>query len=197
MEAIKSTSANMFSPTTEQPTNNLSEVKRAPPVLRQTGDGFNQSTSAAGGDPLRNVTRQIDNHLNHAGISANEKIEFPFKRDYDILFHDLEPYRLNLMADSETLRILLTSSTDMKMWKGEFLATYLEDISRKTGREVSFVQFLELLHKALLCQQSNKSQTIRGEKKHIFIDLLCYQDLQLLKARKGQGIKNVSSSVDP
>ena len=61
----------------------------------------------------------------------------------------------------------------MKMWKNEFPAEYLEDISKRTGREMSYLQFIQLLNQAILSQSSTE--------KSIFIDLMGYQDLQLLK----------------
>ena len=42
------------------------------------------------------------------------------------------------------------------MWKGQFNSEYLEDISKKTGRELTFVQFIELLNQALVSLDSNK-----------------------------------------
>lgn len=64
-----------------------------------------------------------------------EEISLPFKRDYEILFHESEPFKLTMTATEQTLTIFLVSYADSKMWKGEFPGSYLEDISRKTGRE--------------------------------------------------------------
>ena len=111
--------------------------------------------------------------------------ELPFTRDYQIVFHEQEPFKLSLTATDESMSIILFCLQTMKFWKGEFPARYLEDISRKTGREQTYRQFLELLNEALTSLDSNRDQTVLSKKKHIFIDLLGYEDLQLLKARKG------------
>jgi hypothetical protein len=44
-----------------------------------------------------------------------------------------------------------------------------------------------MLHQALVSHDSNKDS--QNKKKHLFIDLLGYQDLQLLKAKRGDGLK--------
>lgn len=45
---------------------------------------------------------------------------------------------------------------EIKFWKGEYQAEYLEDISRKTGRELAYKEFVELINHALISQDSNK-----------------------------------------
>ena len=61
------------------------------------------------------------------------------------------------------------------MWKGEFTARYLEEICRKTGRERTYETFIHMLVTSL----ENK----KGSSK-TYIDLLAFEDLQLLKAKK-------------
>jgi hypothetical protein len=56
----------------------------------------------------------------------------------------------------DTMSVLLVSQVDYKIWKGEFKSEYLEDISRKTGRELSYLQFVQMLNQALMAQESNK-----------------------------------------
>lgn len=48
------------------------------------------------------------------------------------------------------------STADAQLWKGEYQAEYLEDISRKTGREITYKEFVELINHALVSQDSNK-----------------------------------------
>lgn len=52
-----------------------------------------------------------------------------------------------------------------------------------------------------MAQDSNKDFKTRQKNRHIFIDLMGYQDLQLLKQRRGPGLKmssiSSSSSIDP
>lgn len=62
------------------------------------------------------------------------------------------------------------------MWKGEFTSHYVEEITRKTGKERSFTVFIEMLNSAITQAKGSSS---------FFVDLLAVQDLQLLKARKG------------
>ena len=83
------------------------------------------------------------------------------------------------------------------MWRAEFNSEYLEDISRKTGRELTYLQFVQMVHDAVVAQNVSPS---RAQGKQLFIDLLGYQDLQLLKAgKKGGGLKmnQQSNFVDP
>ena len=134
--------------------------------------------------------------MNNYSISKSsgfQAVNIPFKRDYEIVFHETEPFKLCLNAQADGLSILLFSHGSTVVWKGDFAANYLEGISRKTGREVTYQQFVEMLNTSIVASKTQSS-------KHIFIDLLCYQDLQLLKARRGQGLKQSnmsSSSVDP
>ena len=58
------------------------------------------------------------------------------------------------------------------MWKGEFPAGYLEDISRKTGREMAFPEFMGMLDQALTQQEDSKKVEVLN--KHLFIDLMGY-----------------------
>ena len=59
--------------------------------------------------------------------------------EYNINFHENDPYKVSISATSDNLTFLLISMLDHKMWKAEFPSEYLEDISRKTGRELSFL----------------------------------------------------------
>lgn len=49
-----------------------------------------------------------------------ENIVFPFVRDYIIVFHEQELYKLNITASEDILSILLISQSDFAMWKAEF-----------------------------------------------------------------------------
>jgi hypothetical protein len=60
-------------------------------------------------------------------------------------------------------------------WIGEFSAKYIEEMSLKTGNFKKFSLFVKMLSSAL----SKASETV-------FIDLLTFQDLEALKARKQQ-----------
>jgi len=59
------------------------------------------------------------------------------------------------------------------MWRADFKSTYLEDICRKTGQPKTYLEFSQMLKKAL------------GETcDDVFVDLLNLSDLQLLKGQK-------------
>lgn len=131
--------------------------------------------------------RNLEQSLGVAVAPRIEKITLPFKREYEIVFHGHEIFKIALTAQLDSLSILLMSKTELKLWKGEYQAEYLEDISKKTGRELAFKEFIELINQALTSQDSNKLKESRNKQQQIFIDLLGYQDLQLLKARRGPG----------
>ena len=52
-----------------------------------------------------------------------------------------------------------------------------------------------MINQALTSQDSNKLKESRNKQQQIFIDLLGYQDLQLLKARRGPGLKASAASI--
>jgi len=55
------------------------------------------------------------------------------------MFHENDYYKVSVNATNECLHLLLISLIDHKMWKAEYPAEYLEDICRKTGRELSYL----------------------------------------------------------
>ena len=69
-----------------------------------------------------------------------KKYEVPFKADFQIVFHEHKVYRLTLDAKSDSLSLLLTSAAGagLSIWKADFKADYLENICRKTGRELNY-----------------------------------------------------------
>jgi hypothetical protein len=85
---------------------------------------------------------------------------------------------LILEATEERLDITLEERFDVNMWKGEYTSKYIEEICRKTGKERSFPVFMQLLLTAISSNQKGSS--------NLFIDLLGFQDLQLLKAKRSQ-----------
>jgi hypothetical protein len=74
-----------------------------------------------------------------ADLQTVKEVTLPFRQEYNICFHDNEPYQVSVNATQECLHLLLIQLVDHKMWKGEFPADYLEDISRKTGRELTYI----------------------------------------------------------
>ena len=61
----------------------------------------------------------------------------------------------------------------MWAWKAEFNSQYLEEITRKTGKPMSYEQFVSMLNHSLNAQEPSA-----------FVDLLNFHDLQLLKGQK-------------
>ena len=60
----------------------------------------------------------------------------------------------------------------MRMWRSEFKSSYLEEISKKTGQQLSYCKFVQMI-----------MQVFRGTDKSVYIDLLDLNDLQLLKGK--------------
>jgi hypothetical protein len=60
----------------------------------------------------------------------------------------------------------------MRMWRSEFKSSYLEEISKKTGQQLSYCKFVQMI-----------VQAFRGTDKSVYIDLLDLNDLQLLKGK--------------
>lgn len=107
-----------------------------------------------GGTSQNFMSRQHEGLLQRTEPTpVKQAVTFPFKREYELVFHDCDIYRIMVDASESSLTFLLASLQDHKMWKGEYQAEYLEDISRKTGRELSFLQFMQMLNEALISQE--------------------------------------------
>ena len=65
---------------------------------------------------------------------------------------------------------------DVHMWRGDFTSKYLEEITKKTGKERTYPVFIQLLQGSILNSPGFG---------HFFLDLLGFQDLILLKAKSG------------
>lgn len=115
-----------------------------------TQQDFNQ------GDSLQFQDRRMDSVIEAATAAKIEKLTLPFKREYEIVFHEQDLFKIQLVATSDQLTLLVMRTGEIKFWKGEYQAEYLEDISRKTGRELSYKEFVELINHALVSQDSNK-----------------------------------------
>ena len=66
--------------------------------------------------------------------------------------------------------------SDNERWCGSFSAEYVEEICAKTGNFKKFAVFVRMLATAF----ARNSQSV-------FVDLLTYADLELLKSRKPNG----------
>uniref|UniRef100_A0A7S1XTT5 Coiled-coil domain-containing protein 61 n=1 Tax=Phaeomonas parva TaxID=124430 RepID=A0A7S1XTT5_9STRA len=73
-------------------------------------------------------------------------------------------------------RLVVEAEEDLgggRRWRADFSASYIQDLTHKTGNFKTFDVFVRMLYAGL-----------RGDSDSVFIDLLTYQDLELLKARK-------------
>lgn len=87
-----------------------------------------------------------------------------------------QDYQISLEATNERLTLIVEDRFDVHMWRGDFTSKYLEEITRKTGKERSYEVFVQMLQGTILNQKGFS---------HFFIDLLGFQDLILLKAKSG------------
>ena len=61
-----------------------------------------------------------------------------------------------------------------RCWQAEFKAEYLTEITRKTGRPMSYLEFLQTL-----------TNSLESRDPLSYVDLLDFNDLQVLKGQKG------------
>ncbi|CAM9726775.1 unnamed protein product, partial [Ectocarpus sp. 4 AP-2014] len=79
-------------------------------------------------------------------------------------------------AAGSTLRVEVETEDGKFRWCGEFPARYVEGITQKTGSAKKFPVFVKMLLAALGHDSSSSGS--------VFVDLLTYADLELLKARR-------------
>ncbi|CAM9880362.1 unnamed protein product, partial [Ectocarpus fasciculatus] len=79
-------------------------------------------------------------------------------------------------AAGSTLRVEVETEDGKSRWCGEFPARYVEGITQKTGSAKKFPVFVKMLLAALGHDSSGSGS--------VFVDLLTYADLELLKARR-------------
>ncbi|KAG1657337.1 hypothetical protein FOA52_003760 [Chlamydomonas sp. UWO 241] len=88
-------------------------------------------------------------------------------------FHGVD-YELSVStSNDDTLSIEIEQTMDAARWRGDFTSRYIEDITSKTGNFKKFPVFVKMLLSAV--KQASDS---------VFVDLLTYQDLEVLKTRK-------------
>lgn len=87
----------------------------------------------------------------------------------------LSAYRNSSFDSTFRLLIDIENKQTCEMWRGDYQQKYIEDICAKTGRQMGFSQFVQLLKQSFL------------QKDNLFLDLLTQHDLMVLKARK-QGL---------
>jgi hypothetical protein len=81
---------------------------------------------------------------------------------------------LCVRAQADVLSIELEQKYDTSFWRNTFTAAYIEDLTQKTGNRKNFGDFVRMLASAV--KSPNLAQ--------LNIDILTYQDLEDMKARK-------------
>merc|ERR1712070_1342405 len=97
-------------------------------------------------------------------------------QEVEVTFHNVD-YILTLdaPASAEAVIIEVERKSDGNRWRGNFAARYIEEITHKTGNFKKFPVFLKML-----------SSSLTQESDSVFIDLLTYDDLEMLKNRKSK-----------
>merc|ERR1719410_3092099 len=95
-----------------------------------------------------------------------------YERELKHKFNDSIYYVRSLRQD-KNLHVEVEQAETGYKWKNQFANSYIEEITSKTGNFKPFDKFCRMIYSAL---ESNNSS--------VFIDLLTYQDLEILKTRK-------------
>lgn len=69
-------------------------------------------------------------------------------------------------ANEQECKIQVQDNKCVKIWKNEFSSSYIEEITAKTGRKKSYLEFLRMFMKGVL-----------GSDSSIFLDLLGLNEL--------------------
>ncbi|CAM9602017.1 unnamed protein product, partial [Pylaiella littoralis] len=91
-----------------------------------------------------------------------------------LVFHGVAHVLTTSVVAGSTLRVEVETEDGKSRWCGEFPARYVEGITQKTGSAKKFPVFVKMLLAAL----------VHGSSDSVFVDLLTYADLELLKARR-------------
>ncbi len=106
---------------------------------------------------------------------------FPFRLQTSLTFSGSQDFVVTLEATEDKGALFLVEDKyDISTWRGEFSPAYLVEITRKTGKEKTYSQFMGTIGTAL---KRNGTQPF-GAQQQFFVDILCYDDLQLLKAKR-------------
>eukprot|EP01084_Bolivina_argentea_P043083 79409_1 len=95
-------------------------------------------------------------------------------------------YYVRASCRDRTLYVEVEQEDSGHKWKNQFIHSYIEEMTTKTGNFKTFDKFCRMIYSAL---QSNDNGSV-------FIDLLTYQDLEILKARKAAKAGNETQSLN-
>merc|ERR1719210_1431430 len=84
-------------------------------------------------------------------------------------FHDT-PYVVSVTGDSESLKIEVEHAEDGKRWRAKFAASFIEEITQRTGNAKKFDIFVRMMLSAL-AQESDS----------VYLDVLTARDLEMLR----------------
>eukprot|EP00602_Paraphysomonas_sp_CaronLab_P000215 CAMPEP_0185031382 /NCGR_PEP_ID=MMETSP1103-20130426/18830_1 /TAXON_ID=36769 /ORGANISM="Paraphysomonas bandaiensis, Strain Caron Lab Isolate" /LENGTH=789 /DNA_ID=CAMNT_0027566895 /DNA_START=93 /DNA_END=2462 /DNA_ORIENTATION=- len=87
-------------------------------------------------------------------------------------FHGIT-FVVNMSAAESLLSVDIEQVDSGERWSGEFTSQYIEDISHKAGNFKKFSVFVKML-----------SSAFSRESESVYVDLLTYNDLEVLKARR-------------
>ncbi|XP_057568955.1 centrosomal protein CCDC61 isoform X3 [Hippopotamus amphibius kiboko] len=107
--------------------------------------------------------------------AATLAMDQPAGLQVDYLFRGVE-HAVRVMVSGQVLELEVEDRMTADQWRGEFDASFIEDLTHKTGNFKQFNIFCNMLESALT--QSSESVTL---------DLLTYTDLESLRNRKMGG----------
>eukprot|EP00891_Asterochloris_glomerata_P001148 jgi/Astpho2/1148/fgenesh1_pg.00021_%23_10_t len=102
-----------------------------------------------------------------------------------LTFHGVS-YKVVTAVHGDRLCVEVEQADDASRWRGEFSAHYVEDITAKTGNFKKYAVFVKMLLAAL--RQGSDS---------VFVDLLTYADLEVLKSKRGPGHPPLQQTIPP
>eukprot|EP01039_Chlorochromonas_danica_P009471 gene9471-10461_t len=107
-----------------------------------------------------------------------------FVQEWTLAFHGTD-YIVTVTSSDALLSVEVEDEDSGDRWSAEFTSQYVEEITHKAGNFKKFPLFVKMLSSALA--KSSDS---------VFVDLLTFADLEVLKARKtGQPSSSFSSST--
>ncbi|CDW86326.1 UNKNOWN [Stylonychia lemnae] len=137
-------------------------------------------------------------HSDHSQSSLNHSFQqyqkqaqtqFPLNFSQNLAFNNSnQDFVISIEASEERLTLIVEDRFDINTWRGDFTSKYLEEITRKTGKERTYQTFLQML-----------IGTIQNQKgfSQFYVDLLGFQELQLLKAKRSGDDYNNQSQMPP
>ena len=80
---------------------------------------------------------------------------FPYSVEYDITFSGLN-YKVKVEANDFSLALsVLNVDAPIRLWRSDFKSAYLEDICRKTGFAMTYLEFNLMLQNAFSSASDN------------------------------------------